>query len=146
MYSQGLTLVSCSIFDRMISSPSLNFKAPARFMKSCVVEAPMTATLSGAVDCWVNPTYQFHRDRRSHILLRLGSLPRTWCWTGFRCGTMHQAEHSSLKDMPSFYGHSVGGMNFRHAFLRVNNTPQSLTSTSIVEKDLVLLERGEVIP
>jgi hypothetical protein len=34
MNSQGLTLVSCSIFVSIISSPSLNLSALARFMKS----------------------------------------------------------------------------------------------------------------
>lgn len=34
MNNQGLTLVSCSIFVRMISSPSLNCRAPAKFIKS----------------------------------------------------------------------------------------------------------------
>jgi hypothetical protein len=41
--SHGFTLVSCSIFERMISEPEGISRAYERFMKSWVVLAPSTA-------------------------------------------------------------------------------------------------------
>ena len=42
MKSQGLTLVSCSIFERMISLPELKERDWEMLTKSCVVDAPST--------------------------------------------------------------------------------------------------------
>jgi hypothetical protein len=50
MKSHGLTLVSCSIFERMISSQELRILACKRFMKSCVVEAPRTTSSRPGID------------------------------------------------------------------------------------------------
>ena len=51
MINQGFTFVSCSIFDKMISSPSENCRALARFMKSWVVEPPITRFVSISSHC-----------------------------------------------------------------------------------------------